>query len=179
MFRAHTATHAGEPVYKTKANAHEKYFPSATFPRYLSSIPVKMFGMSNARTDILVFIFRKFTREKVRNSRNYVKARDYKRSKNVLCEILRFSCQSIWLREYSLPPGTSSGTTFLASRPLTDDTITKHRGHKVQNSGAFRTQICAPGYYEAKVATRRLHKFTPDKGEGEDSYARAQIPRGH
>lgn len=64
------------------------------------------------------------------------------------------------------PPGTSSGMAFLAPRPFTGNTITKHRGDKVRNSGAFRARICAPGYDEAKVATRRLvHKSSLDKGE--------------
>lgn len=43
--------------------------------------------------------------------------------------------------------------------PLTDDTFAKHRGYKVRNPRAFRTQICARGYDEAKVATRLINPF--------------------
>lgn len=120
----------------------EKYFPSATFPRYLSSVPVKMFGMSTLASIYgLDVYFRKLTHEKVRNHRNYVKARSYRGSKNVLCDKLCFFYHDY--RNIRFARNVFRNDVSRFAFPLTDDTFAKYRGYKIRNPGAFRTQMCS------------------------------------
>lgn len=67
-----------------------------------------------------------------------------------------YSVSSIGYRNIRFAGNVFQNDVSRFASPLTDDTFAKHRGHKVQNPRAFRKQICARGYDEAKVATQRL-----------------------